>query len=75
MFTPEVGAVDEELVAKSGLVLDAFKGDFDKKANAFTKSMDKLAWLLLNQGITPKARPLHVLINIVFKGFSHGLFK
>ena len=34
-----------------------------------------LKWLMMDGGITPKAQPLDVLINKIFKGFFRGLFE
>ena len=34
-----------------------------------------LKWLMIDGGITPKAQPLDVLINKVFKGFFRDLFQ
>ena len=67
--------MDEELVDESGLVLDAFRGHFDKNVKAFTKPMEKLCWLLLDRGITPNSEPLDVFINKVFKDCYPCLFK
>ena len=58
-----------KLVDESGLVLDAFAGNFDNKVKAVTEPNDKLSWLMMDGGITPKAQPLDVLINKFWKGF------
>ena len=55
VLLPEVGSVNEEFVAESGLVLDAFMGHFDIKDKASIELMKKLAWLLLDEGIIPNA--------------------
>ena len=44
VLLPDVGAVDEEFVAESGLVLDAFMGYFANKVKVFIELMEKLAW-------------------------------
>ena len=41
----------------------------------FTKQHELLHWLLMDGGITPKAQPLDVLINKIFKGFFRDLFE
>jgi hypothetical protein len=37
--------------------------------------MENLDWLLMDGGITPKAPPVDVLINKLFKGFFRDLFE
>ena len=61
-YLPEVGAEEGKLPNPSGLVLDAFCEDFGNKVKAVTKPMDKLDYLLMDEGIMPKAQPLDVLI-------------
>ena len=63
------------LVDESGLILDDFAGHFDNKFKAFTESNDKLSWLIMDGGITPKAQPIDVLIKKVWKGFYRYLFE
>ena len=75
VFFPEVRAVNGNIVDESGLVLDAFTGHFENKFKAVTEPNDKLSWLMMNGGITPKAQPLDVLINKVWKGFYRDLFE
>ena len=75
VYFPEIGAVDGELQEPCGLVLDAFRGHFDKKVKAVTEPMKLLSWLLMDGGITPKAQPLDVLINKVFKGYFRDIFE
>ena len=58
-----------------GLVLDAFRGHFDKKVEAHNANHPLLKWLMMDDGITPKAQPLDILINKFFKGFFCDLFK
>ena len=58
-----------------GLVLDAFQDHFDKKVKAHNANHPLLKWIMMGGGITPKAQPLDVLINKVFKGFFRDLFK
>ena len=69
LYFPEVGLdSDGELLNKSGIVLDAFRGNYVKDVRAVTEPMGKLDWLLMDGGITPKAQSLYVLINKLFKG-------
>ena len=76
VYFPEVGLdADGELLNNSGLVLDAFRGHYVKEVKAVTEPMEKLDWLLMDGGITPKAQPLDVLINKLFKGFYRDLFE
>ena len=65
VFFPEVGAVNGNLVDESRLVLDAFAGNFDNKFKAVTEPNDKLSWLMMDGGITPKSQSLDVLISKV----------
>ena len=67
--------MNEVLDKPAGLVLDAFRGHFDKKVKAVTEIIEELSWLLMDGGITPVAQPLDVLINKVFKGFFRDLFE
>ena len=66
---------DGTLKETVGLVLDAFRGHFDKKFKAHNANNPLLKWLMMDGGITPKAQPLDVLINKVFKGFFRDLSK
>ena len=77
VFFPEARAVNGNLVDESGLVLDAFTGHFDNKFKAVTEPNDKLSWIMMDGGITitPKAQPLDVLINKVWKGLYWDLFE
>ena len=75
VFFPEVGVEDGTLKDPVGLVLDAFQGRFDKKFKAHNANHPLLKWLMVDGGITPKALPLDVLINKVFKGFLRDLFE
>ena len=45
------------------MLLDAFRGHFDKKVKAQNENHTLLKWLMMGGGITPKAQPLDVLIN------------
>ena len=75
VFFPEVGAVNGNLVDESGLVLDAFARHFDNKVKAVTEPNNKLSWVMMDGGITPKAQPLDVLVNKFWKGFYRDLFE
>ena len=66
---------DGTLKEPVGLVLDAFRGCFDKKVKSHNANHQLLKLLIMDGGITPKAQPLHVLTNKVFKGFFRDLFK
>ena len=66
---------DVTLEEPIGLVLDAFRGNFDKKVKAQNANHPLLKWLMMDGGITPKSQPLDVLINKVFKGFFCDLFE
>ena len=52
-----------------------FKVILTKKVNDHNANHPLLKWLMIDGGITPKAQPLDVLINKIFKGFFHDLFK
>ena len=67
--------VDGTLKEPIGLLLDAFRGHFDKKVKAHNANHPFLKWLMMDGGITPKDQPLDILINKVFKGFFGDLFK
>ena len=56
-------------------MLDSFRGHTDQKVKAVTLPMEELHWLVMDGGITPKAQPLDVLINKIFKGFFRDLFE
>ena len=58
---------DGTLKEPGGLVLDAFQGNIDKKVKANNANHPLLKWLMMDGGITPKAQPLDVPINKVFK--------
>ena len=75
VFFPEVRDVNGNLVDESGLVLDAFARHFDNKVKAITEPTDKLSWLMMDGGITPKVQPLDVLIKKVWKVFYQNLFE
>ena len=75
VFLPEVGVEDGTLKEPVVLVLDAFRDNFDKKVKAHNANHQLLKWLTMDGGITPKAQPLDILINKVFKGFFRDLFK
>ena len=53
---------DGTLKEPVGLVLDAFRGHFDKKVKAHNANHPLLKWLMMDGGITPKSHPLDVLI-------------
>lgn len=57
------------------MVLDAFRGHFDKVVKEHNAKHKLLSWLLMDGGITPKAQPLDVLVNKIFKGFFRDLFE
>ena len=76
VYFPEVGGVVAgDLKEPCGLLLDAFRGHHDQKVKDVTEPMENLDWLLMDGGITPKAQPLDVLINKIFKGFFRDLFE
>jgi hypothetical protein len=75
VFFPHIGANDRDLQEPAGLVLDAFRGHYAKEVKAVTVPMTQLSWLIMDGGITPKAQPLDVLINKVFKGLFRDLFE
>ena len=75
VYFPAVGAIDGVLSEPSGLLLDAFRGHYEKSVKDYTEPMEMLDWLLMDGGITPKAQPLDVLINKVFKSFFRDLFE
>jgi len=61
---------------QSAILLDDFRGNSDKRVKEKTCAMKNfLAWLIMAGGITPKAQPLDVLINKVFKGYFRDLFE
>ena len=66
---------DGTLKEPVGLVLDAFRGHFDKKVKAHNANHPFLKWLMIDCGIPPKSQPLDVLINNFFKGFFRDLFE
>ena len=57
------------------LVLDAFWGHFYKKVKAHNANHPLLKWVMVDGGIPPKAQPLDLLINKVFKGFFRDLLE
>lgn len=76
VFFPSMAAEGRELKEPAGLLLDAFRGHFADEVKQVTEPMkDMLSWLLMDGGITPKAQPLDVLINKVFKGLYRDLFE
>ena len=75
VYFPAVGAEDGTLVESCGLLLDAFRGHFASNVKEVTEKLDNLTWLMMDGGITPKAQPLDVLINKIFKGFFRDLFE
>ena len=66
---------DVTLKEPVGLVLDAFRGNFDNKVKAHNANHTFLKWLIVDGGITPKAQPLEIIINKVFKGLFCDLFE
>ena len=66
---------DGTLKEPVGLVLDAFRDHFDNKVKTHNANHPLLKWIIMDGGITPKAQPLDVLINKVFKGFFRDLLK
>ena len=59
---------DGTLKEPVGLVIDAFRGHFDKKVKAHNANHALLKWLMMDGGITTKTQPLDVLINKCFQG-------
>ena len=74
-FFPEVGVEDGTLKEPVVLVLDAFQDHFYNKVKAHNSNHPLLKWVMMGGGITPKAQRLEVLLNKVFKGFFHDVFK
>lgn len=72
---PWVGAVDGQLQRVTGLLCDAFSGHFAQEVKDHNAQHDLLNWLMMDGGITPKAQPLDVLINKIFKGYFRDLFE
>ena len=70
VFFPEVGVEDGTLKEPVGLVLDAFRGQFDKKVKAHNANHPLLKWLIMDGGITPKSQPLDIIINKFSRDFS-----
>ena len=62
----EDGTLEEPV----GLVLDAFRGHFDKKVKAHNANHPLLKWLMMDGVITPKAQPLDVLIKKNSRDYS-----
>ena len=60
---------DDTLKDPGKLMLDAFRGHFDKKVKAHNANHPLIKWLTMDGGITPKAQPLDLLIKKYFKGF------
>ena len=53
---------DGVLEQPTGLLIDPYRSYFDKRVKDVTVPMEKLYWLLMDGGITPKGRPLNVPI-------------
>ena len=76
VFLPHLGIVDGKADHFSVVLVDDFCGHSDMQAEEVTVSMsDVLKWEIMASGITPKAQPLNVLVNKVFKGYFCDLFK
>ena len=67
----EYGTLKEPI----GLVVDSFRGHFYKKVKTHNVNHQLIKWIMMDGGITPKAQPLDVLINKVFKRLFHDLFE
>ena len=72
-FPLEIGVKYGTQKEPVGSVLDAFRGHFYKKVKAHNANYPFLKWLMMYGGITPKAQPLEILINKVFKGWAFGV--
>jgi len=76
VFLPYLGIVDGKADYTSTILVDDFRGHSDKRVKERTEPMsDVLNWEIMAGGITPKAQPLDVLINKVFKGYFRDLFE
>ena len=61
---------------QSTVLVDDFRGHSAEEVKERTLTMtDFLRWEIMAGGITPKAQPLDVLINKVFKGYFRDLFE
>ena len=77
VFFPELD-IDENGQANhvSVMLMDDFKGHSSKMVKERTLAIqDHFKWEIMAGGITPKAQPLDVLINKVWKGFFLDLFE
>ena len=76
VFSPYLGIKDGKADHCSLILVDDFRGHSDKRVKACTQAMGNiLKWEIMAGGITPKAQPLDVVINKVFKGFFRDLFE
>ena len=77
VFWPELG-INEDGQADhvSVMLMDDFKGHSAEIVKEKTLAVkDHFKWEIMAGGITPKAQPLDVLINKVWKGFFRDLFE
>ena len=76
VFLREVDAEEDGTLKRPAcLLLDDFRGHSDKRVKEVTKNVVDLHWEIMAGGITPKAQPLDVLVNKVFKGHFRDLFQ
>ena len=76
VFLPYLGIVEGKADYKSTILVDDFRGHHDKRVKERTLPMkDVLNWEIMAGGITPKAQPLDVLVNKVFKGYFRDYFE
>ena len=50
-------------------------GTLTKRVKEVTENVEDLQWMIMAGGITPKAQPLDVLVNKVFKGYFRDSFQ
>ena len=75
VFKPAVGAIDGTFPRPVALLVDDFRGHSHEKVKEVTGDLPLLDWHIMPGGITPKAQPLDVLVNKVFKGHFRDIFQ